>query len=307
MTLVLRPMAEADLDRVDRLNRLAFGTFFGLADPLAFRGDGDGVRTRFRSGVAIGIVAEEGGELVGAGMASLWGSFGLLGPVMVDPARWSQGVGHALAPALVEAIGARTIGLFTHPQSPSHIRLYEGVGFRLGAVRAYMAKPAAPGDPTVDLGLFSALPPGGRDAVLAECRALCEAAFPGFDMTREILCVESLKLGDTILLRRPGGLAGFAVCHAGKGSEIGSAGLLVKHAFVGPGDADALRALLGACEALAARLGAVRIVAPTSAARGAYAVLKERGFRSFMNGVAMLRPDGPGLDRPEVFSLGDWR
>jgi len=306
VTLALRPMAEGDLDRVDRLNRLAFGTFFGLADPLSFRGDSDGVRTRFRSGVALGVVAEEGGAIVGAGMASLWGSFGLLGPVMVEPSRWGRGVGHALAPALVEAIGARTMGLFTHPQSPSHIRLYEGVGFRLGALRAYMAKPVAATGAAPE-PLFSELPPSERPALLAGCRALCEAAFPGLDVTGEILCVERLNLGDTILLRRPDGLAGFAICHVGKGSEIGGAGLLVKHAFVGPGDDDALRALLAACESLAARLGAPRIVAATAVSRGAYAVLRERGFRTFMNGVAMLRPDGPGFDRPGVFALDDWR
>jgi predicted N-acetyltransferase YhbS len=304
----LRAMAESDLDAVDRLNRLAFGTFFKLADPMAFRGDGDGVRTRFRSGLAIGIVAEAEGEIVGAGMGSLWGSFGLLGPVMVEPARWGQGVAHALVPALVEALtsrGCRGLGLFTHPGSPSHVRLYESAGFRLDAVHAFMAKPVAAR--ATEPELLSGVAAQTRDAVLAECRALCDAAHPGLDASREIACVDALGLGETVLLRRAGALAGFAVCHAGRGSEIGGDGCLVKLAFVRPGAAEELRALLAACEALAGRRGAARIVAATSAARGAYDVLRALGYRSFMNGVAMLRPGGPAFNRPEIFALDDWR
>jgi hypothetical protein len=39
MEIEVRPLREPDLDDADRIFRLAFGTFIGLPDPLAFGGD----------------------------------------------------------------------------------------------------------------------------------------------------------------------------------------------------------------------------------------------------------------------------
>ena len=303
-------MAESDLDAVDRINRLAFGTFFGLPDPPKFRGDGDGVRTRFRAGTATGVVAEENGVVVGAGMGSVWGSFAVLGPVMVEVARWGGGIAHALTPKLVEHLAARgpdLIGLFTHAQSASHIRLYEGVGFHLQTIHSYMAKAVA--TPTAPAARQHALYSEAGEGALAACRAITDAAYPGLDVSGEIEAVRKFKLGDTVLLKRDGAIAGFAVCHSGKGSECGTGAILAKLAFVRPGtDAAAdLRALLQGVEALGARLGATRLVACTNAARGAYGVLKDCGFRAFMNGIAMMQRNDLGFNRPDVFALDDWR
>ena len=41
--------------------------------------------------------------------------------------------------------------------------------------------------------------------------------------------------------------------------------------------------------------------------RAAYALLKERGYRMQMTGVAMLRPDLSGYDDPGVNVLEEWR
>jgi hypothetical protein len=48
MQTEIRTLTENDLAPADQLFRLAFGTFFGLPDPLAFRGDALLVSTRFR-------------------------------------------------------------------------------------------------------------------------------------------------------------------------------------------------------------------------------------------------------------------
>ena len=39
--VTVRPLVEADLDEVDRIFRIAFGTFLGAPDPERFFGDAD--------------------------------------------------------------------------------------------------------------------------------------------------------------------------------------------------------------------------------------------------------------------------
>ena len=46
MKIAVRPLVESDLAAADRVFRLAFGTEFGLPEPMAFRGDSDLVKTR---------------------------------------------------------------------------------------------------------------------------------------------------------------------------------------------------------------------------------------------------------------------
>jgi hypothetical protein len=43
------------------------------------------------------------------------------------------------------------------------------------------------------------------------------------------------------------------------------------------------------------------------ARKGAYRVMRARGYRAGLVGVAMHRPDGPGYNRPDVFAIDDWR
>ena len=105
----------------------------------------------------------------------------------------------------------------------------------------------------------------------------------------------------------PGGLA---VCHHGAMSEGGSAQLVIKFGAVACGD-DApgdFERLVSSCEALAGARRARRIVAGTNTARHeAYGYLRRAGYRTFMNGIAMIRPHGPGYNRPGVYVIDDWR
>jgi hypothetical protein len=66
--------------------------------------------------------------------------------------------------------------------------------------------------------------------------------------------------------------------------------------------------LLDACERFARDAGASTLTAGVNLARDrAYAALRRRGFRTFLQGVAMHRPNVPAYSRPEVFALDDWR
>jgi hypothetical protein len=43
------------------------------------------------------------------------------------------------------------------------------------------------------------------------------------------------------------------------------------------------------------------------ARRDAHRMMSERGFRPFLEGIAMQRPDEPGHNRPDCFVMDDWR
>ena len=309
MTVRVRPAAESDIEAAERICRLAFGTFFGLADPLAFRGDGALVRPRFLADPSGVLVAETGDGIVASGLVTNWGSVGLFGPLTVHPERWSAGIGRRLIGALLEMLDVRGhdfVGLLTHPQSVRHVRLYESFGFELHRPIAVLRR------------AVSAAPMPARVRLLADpaeadsCREVADSVYPGLDHGREIAAVLRHGLGATVLLEgsRGAGLAGYAICHHGAGSEGNSALLFVKAAAVRPGpDAAAdFAELLAACEALAARSGAEAIAAGTNTGRReAYRALRERGYLSFMNAVAMLRPEGDGYGRPGIFAVDDWR
>ena len=309
MTVAIRPLAEADVARAEHVCRLAFGTFFGLDDPLSFRGDGALVRPRFLADPSGVLLAEAEDGVAGSGIVTDWGSVGLLGPLTVDPGRWSSGIGRRLTAALLEMLDARGhdfVGLLTHPHSTRHVRLYESFGFEMQRPISVLRR-AVPPAAMPDRARLLAEPAEGES-----CRAVAETVWPGLDHGREIASVLRHRLGATVLLARPRGegLAGYAVCHHGAGSEGNSSLLFVKAAAVGPGPGAAadFEDLLTACEALARRRGADVVAAGTNIGRGeVYRALRRRGYLSFMNAVAMLRPAGEGYGTPGIWAIDDWR
>ena len=147
MKIAVRPLVETDLVEADRVFRLAFGTEFGLPEPMAFRGDSDLVKTRWRADPPAALGAFRGGELIGSSFAARWGSFGVFGPITVRPDCWENGVGKRLLEptmALLEAWRIRQAGLFTFPQSPKHVALYQKFGFWPQTLTAVMSKPVEP-------------------------------------------------------------------------------------------------------------------------------------------------------------------
>lgn len=312
--IVIRQLTESDLPEADRINREAFGTFFGLEDPMNFRGDGEVVPGRHRANPEGAFAAEIDGRLVACGFVMNWGDVGIFGPLTVDVRHWGRGIARAMMNAMMaymDAEGFALQGLFTHPQSAKHIRLYEAYGFRMQHITAVMDKQVETKQSLPQgASQFSSLSRDEREGALSRCRAIADGILPGMDLTGEIMSIAENGYGDTLLLEGPGGTTAFACCHQGAGSEAGSTQAVVKFAAVMPGAAasDTFDVLVEACEAYCASRGVARLVAGTNTGRReCYEALLAAGFRTWMNGIAMIRPAGPGYNMPGMFVIDDWR
>jgi GNAT superfamily N-acetyltransferase len=312
MNIAIRPLDQQDLPEAERIFRLAFGTFLGLPDPLSFMGDADLVKTRWRTDPSATLGAYSDGVLVGSNLAANWGSFGFFGPLTVRPDLWEKGIAQKLlAPTmdLFEQWGTRQAALFTFPQSPKHIALYQKYGFWPQCLTAVMTKPPG-GGAAEEWSTYAQVPLESREACLAACRALTDEVFPGLDVRNEIRGVAEQGIGDTVLVYDGGNLCGLAICHLGKGSEAGTGSAYIKFGAVrpGPNAARSFDRLLSACEVFTHGQGIEKMVAGVNTARhAAYRMMMERGFRLFIQGVAMQRPNEPGYNRPDRFVIDDWR
>jgi len=302
MTVTVRPLRDSDLEAAQNVHRLAFAKFFGL-DPATFRPGNRTLITRATTHPRGAVVAELDGEIVGSAIVMGWGSAAVVGPVTVHPEKWGAGIGRALMRSVIGTIeggGFSHAVLFTHPQSATHLRLYESFGFWSGELTAVLgsdvdAARAASSD------LIRGQPT--RRVDVEECRSVAAAVFDGLDLTREIEGLTAQKLGTVV-----GVEGGFAICHFGPGSEAREGTLYVKFAAVRPGDEKGFAALVDACEAQAAVVGAKRIALGVNCARrGAYRALLARGYRVEQYGVNMHRPDGPGWDLPDRYVIDDLR
>lgn len=308
-------MLAHDLDRVDSILRLAFATARGLVDPSAAFGDADLARTRFRAAPDCAWVAERDGEIVGSVFAARWGSFGVLGPLSVEPSLWDHGIGSRLLRPVLDAFdrwSIRQAGLFTFAGSPKHLGLYQKHGFWPGALTVVAAKSLGPParEPS-ELTLVSHASEEELGVVLDEVRELTDQVLGGLDLGREIAAVADQQIGDTVLLRGREELEGAAVCHRGAGSEAGSGTCYLKFAAVRPGPraAGQFEALLDGCEAFAVASGMDRLVAGVNTGRlDAYRRLLARGFRMERIGVSMfLRPAEPTFNTSADYVLDDLR
>lgn len=312
-SVAIRPLRESDLPQADRIFRLAFGTFLGLPDPLAFGGDSDFVRTRWRAAPDAALGAYIGDTLVGSNFAARWGSFGFFGPLTVHPDHWDKGIARRLLAdtmVLFERWNIRHVGLFTFPHSTKHVGLYQRFGFWPQQLTPVMAKTV---DASVDAGRwqrYSALDETARAIALDACRALADAIHPGLDPTREMESIAIQGIGDTVLVHDGAELVAFAVCHSGKGSEAGSGTTYLKFASARPGPraAEHFDRMLAACEAFAHANDTMQLLAGVNTARhDAYRCMLDRGFKPLMQGVAMQLGNAPGHNRADCFVIDDWR
>ncbi len=311
--LIIRPLQRADLPAADKVMRVAFGTFLGMEDPAAFMGDANYIENRWRADPRSAFAAELDGEIVGSNLAAHWGSFAFFGPLTVRPDVWNLGIGRALMQPILQLFdewGVQLAGLFTFADSPRHLGMYRKFGFAPRYLTALMSRPVEPVDAGVRWERWSELSASDRETAAAACRRVTGAIFEGLDVRSEIEAIDSLALGDTLLLWEAAELAAFAACHVGPGTEAGGGRCYVKFAAVRPGREAAriFEQLLAVCLNFAASRGVARLVAGVNTARSeAYAVLSEQGFRTRGLGVAMHRPNQPGFSRPGVFVLDDWR
>jgi GNAT superfamily N-acetyltransferase len=310
----VRPLVEPDLDRADEIFRVAFGTFLGAPEPEAFFGTADHVRTRWTADPHAAFAATVEGEVVGSNFATNWGSVGFFGPLTVRPDRWDQGIGRLLMEPVMACFDAwenRHLGLFTFSHSPKHLELYRRYGFWPRFLTAIMKKQVAVSAPVPGRVLYSELTAAERPDALSLSRALTGAVYEGLSLEREIMAAQAQGLGDTILLEgADSGLDGLAVCHCGAGSEAGEDVCFVKFGAVRPGPdaADRFERLLDACEQLATDKGLGQLDAGVNLARqDAYRRMVDRGFRTWLQGVTMHKPNEPGYSHPDAYVIDDWR
>ncbi|MFF8387069.1 GNAT family N-acetyltransferase [Streptomyces kanasensis] len=310
----VRPLGEADLDRADEIFRVAFGTFLGDPDPKTFFGTADYVRTRWAADPQAAFAATVEGEVVASNFAVNWGSVGYFGPLTVHPDLWDQGIGRRLMEPVMDCFetwGNRHLGLFTFSHSPKHLELYRRYGFWPRFLTAIMKKQVTGSAAAPGRVLYSEIPAAERLDALSLCRALTGTVLEGLSLEREIVATHAQGLGDTILLQGAGSeLDGLAVCHCGAGSEAGEDVCFVKFGAVRPGPeaGDRFERLLTACERLAAERGLGQLDAGTNLSRhDAYRRMVDRGFRTWLQGVAMHRPNEPGYSHPDAYVIDDWR
>lgn len=312
--VLIRPLREGDLPEVDRIFRLAFGTFIGYPDPLSFAAGHDLIGPRFRHNPDGMFVAEVGGRLAGSAIANRWGSMGFFGPLTVHPEFWDRKLGRRLMEPCMDTFtrwGCTHVALFTFPQSAKHVALYQKFGFWPRFLTALMSKPIVPAaaEPFKPV-VFADLAADNKKTCLETCRQLCEEIYPGLDVTEEIRAVDQQKLGDTVLVFVGHRLQAFAVCHYGIGTEGGPEWCYVKFAAVRPGAAASadFKLLLNACEELAVVKKLKRVVAGVSTARHeAYRQMIEAGYRADVQGLGMHKDNDEGYSKPGVFVLDDWR
>ena len=308
----VRAMRASDVDAADLVMRNAFGTFWGLAEPHRAFGDADVMRTRFAAGVDGAFVAVRDDEVVGAALATLWGSSAAMGPLVVRPDLWDQGIAHRLLEPindLLDAKGVSLAGLFTFADSPKHVGLYQRFGYWPQHLNAIMTRPAKPHPMSDELTRYSLLDGSDQSRTLIAAAVLTDLVYEGLDVTSEIVATRRLEVGDTILVRRDGEIVALAICHNGAG-EADSQTCLVKFAAVSPGS-HAVRdfhSLLDGVEDLAAATGIGVVAAGVSTSRRhAYQTMVERGYLISTLGVRMHRPDEMGYCRDADFVLDDLR
>jgi predicted N-acetyltransferase YhbS len=319
----IRQMNENDLEEVDNIMRLAFGTFLGLPENVRFMGDAEYVRTRYNTDPSGAMVAETSDKrIVGSNFALDWGSVGIFGPLTVHPDYWDKGIARQLLRETMKIFqrrGSKHLGLFTFAQSSKHVHLYQKFDFwprYLTAIMSQSIDEKRPEDAMeagkVDSSAYSKLSQTEKAKSLMECKDLTNGIYKGLDLKREIDSVDRQKLGDTLLLRdaSTGELVGFAVCHIGAGSEAGSGNCYIKFGAVRQGDnsAQLFNEFLEMSEQYARSQHMIRLVAGVNMARHkAYKIMIERGFRTDMQGVAMHNPDEAGYNLPNTYVIDDWR
>lgn len=313
MDIKVRPLIERDLAEADRIIRLAFGTFLGLADPMTVWGDSDFAYTRFAAAPEAAWAAEVDGELAGSNFATGWGSVGFFGPLSVEPRLWEQKIAQYLLGPTMDLFakwGCSHTGLFTFSHSPKHAALYQKFGFWPRFLTPVMSKPVASVAPAVEYTSYSRLGPDQKLDVLAACRDLTDQVYDGLEVSREIRAVDKQGLGDTIVLFDNSKVAAFAVCHVGPKTEAGSGACYAKFAAVRPGNnaQPTFARLLDACEKFASTRSVERFIAGVNMGRyEAYRTMVGRGFRTDLQGVAMHRENQAGYNRPGIYVLDDWR
>ena len=312
MDILVRPVREEELDKSDFLCRLAFGTQYGLTNPLQTFGDRDMIASRWRGSTSIVLVAEVEGTVSGITAVTRWGSLGFFGRMAVHPQLWGKGVASRLverADDLFEQWHVSQAGLVTQPESPKHVHLYQKFGFWPRYLTAMMSKPVKPNEDSLAISTFSALEKEEKRQCIEQTFHLSNSIYSGLDLSTEIQSVYSQAFGDTILLWDDHELTGFAICHCGPRTEAGTGNCYVKFGAVkpSPNRHTDFERLLKTCEAFAVKKRLMNIVAGMNTERHeAYRTMIENRFITSTLYVTMHKPNEPAYNRSNVFVMDWW-
>ena len=310
----ITPLQRNEIQEADRIMRVAFGTFLGLPDPMAFLGDRSFIAPRFASPNVRGHAARLDGRLIGTNFATRWGSFGFLGPLTVLPEYWDKGVARQLLQATEKTFdrwGLNRTALFTFPHSAKHVGLYQKFGYwptYLTALMVHTPNGTAPSSPA-DSTLLSTLPRREREEAIAACARITHRIDRGLDLTEEIRATLKQRVGEVVLIYTRKTLDGFALCMNGPGSEGGEKTCYLKFAAArsGPGAGDRFSRLLEACDTFAASRGASLEGGVNLAREDAFRRMRAHGYEVRAQGIAMLRPHVAAHNRADAYVIDDWR
>lgn len=242
MELKIRPAAEAD---IPACGRIIYEAFKGIAEAHGFPPDvpnaefGENLAGVFiRHPSFYGVVAERGGRVVGSNFLDERGVVRGVGPITVDPAAQSGGVGRALMQAVIDrSKGARSIRLLQDAFNTLSMPLYASLGFDTKEPIAFVR-----GAPKSRLGAGVEVRPMTVEDLDA-CAALCQRVH-GFDRTNE--------LRDNIQAFRP-----YVAARDGRLTAYGTV------AFFGHGVAGTEQDMLDLLLGVAATEGEISFLLPT--------------------------------------------
>ena len=195
------------------------------------------------------VAEEDDGKIVGAALAVMWGTLGLLGPVAVLTQLPEPGHRPAAHRAPARSFfdenkatlhGARDLS--EQPQAPDllpQVRLPADAarGRSPPAARPPRDRPAraAPAKPGLD-GAPLLLARGGEEegGAPASSTGSPTRVCRGMDVGKEVEIVDGLALGDTLLLEKGRELIGFAIYHTPGVSEAPQGALYVKYLAIDP-------------------------------------------------------------------------
>jgi ribosomal protein S18 acetylase RimI-like enzyme len=269
------------------------------------------------------FVAEEGdGKIVGAAVAVMWGTVGVIGPVAVLTHYQNQDIGQQLLTACQEFFDenkATLQGLATYPYSPKHLIFYQKYGYKpKGLVvvtskavdRGALGAPKAAPKPVSAVRRYSTLEEARKKQVMQKVRRITNHFWRGLDLSKEIEIVDGLTLGDTLLLEKGREVIGFAVCHLPPNSEAPHGSAYVKLLAIDSAHRkpEHLQALLAGVEDLAAGAQLQRVVVPAYTYYWtAYQTLLERGYHVDFTMVRMKRGKQEDYEDASDLVLDDWR
>jgi GNAT superfamily N-acetyltransferase len=205
----------------------ALNTVFSDAFSERYRKDGlVGVRVPFLNpliwryaiegaGAGAALWRTDRGAIAAFNIAHRSGVEGWMGPLAVMPELQSRGVGRTIVAFGMDhlrALGCRVIGLETMPRTMDNIGFYSQLGFVPGPLTITVTVDAATTDSPITL--LGRLPMLERDDAILECAALTASLREGYDFTHEIRITDALSIGETVLVRRGGQVAAYAICHS---------------------------------------------------------------------------------------------